>query len=203
MPSSILAYWDFISFLVCFWLWTARCFLYLLCFISHFSKWLFWGVELCHYSICKVQRSASGTEIPVSQENNHAGTQGLIHLWMMLLLFLLFLHPGASLGMKIGFLCLIGEIFCEGSCCIQRFSAGSQRGEFLNSCVSKKGHFSSFIFYFCTRPYAFSRIIPLTYNVLKLDSVKKNVCHIVLISACRLHGEIGESLPKELAYSTV
>lgn len=57
------------------------------------------------------------------------GTQGLIHvsvhLLMMLLLFLPFLHPGASLGMNIEFLCLIGEISLEGSCWIQRFSAGN------------------------------------------------------------------------------
>lgn len=154
-------------FFICFWLWTARYFLYLFCFISHVSKWLFRGVELCHYSICKVQWSASGTEIPVSQENNRIGTQGLIHLsvqlWMMLLLFLRFLHPGASLGMQIGSLCLIGEISCEGSRCIRRLSAGSQRGEFLHRCVSKRGRFSSVVFYFCTRPYAFSTIIPLNF----------------------------------------
>lgn len=48
-----------------------------------------------------------------------------VHLLTMLLLFLPFLHPGASLGMKIEFLCLIGENSLEESCWIERFSAGS------------------------------------------------------------------------------
>lgn len=48
-----------------------------------------------------------------------------VHLATMLLLFLLFLHPGASLGMKAEFLALIGEMALEGSCWIQRISSGN------------------------------------------------------------------------------
>lgn len=64
------------------------------------------------------------------------------------LLFLPFLLPGASLAMKIEFLCLIGEISLEGSCWIQTFSAGNERGGFLQSCVSKGGIFPGSYFAF-------------------------------------------------------
>lgn len=159
------------------------------------------------FQYCKMQGSATGTENPVSWEDGHIRPRGLIlvsvHLAAVLLLFLPFLHPGASLGMKVEFLCLIGEISLERCCCVQRFSAGNWRGEFLSSCVSKREHFSSFMLYFCTRPCAFYRIILQTFNVFKLDAAKKTTYHLVLISVCRLHGEIGESLPKELASSPV
>lgn len=102
---------------------------YLCCFLSHFSKWLWLDVELCHYRMGKVQGSAAGTEIPVSGVNDHVGTQGLVpmsvHLLMVLLLFLPFRHPADSLGMQMEFLCLIGEISLEESRWIQRFSAGN------------------------------------------------------------------------------
>jgi len=72
------------------------------------------------------------------------------------MLLLPFLHPGASLGVKNEFLCQIGEMALEGRRWIQGVSAGNWRGEFLNSCVSKRGNFSSFFF-------AFSRILPKTF----------------------------------------